>query len=216
MRPYDALLLDFGGVCLLNPAEMHEHLERRLGLPGGTFQWRGPADPLTDELWQRMTAGEGVTERQYWQLRAAEVGRAVGQEWTLADYMRHVFVPPEPWMVRAEAVDVVERALAAGYGVSVLTNDLRAFHGPHWELEVDLLQRMDHIVDCSDTGILKPDRRAYERAVEITGVPAERQLFVDDLPLNVQGAESVGMDAVWFDIAHPAESWAAVAARLGL
>ena len=107
-------------------------------------------------------------------------------------------------------------ARAARYGVSVLTNDLRAFHGPHWELEVDLLQRMDHIVDCSDTGILKPHRRAYERAVEITGVPAERQLFVDDLPLNVQGAEAAGMDAVWFDIAHAAESWAAVAARLGL
>lgn len=135
---------------------------------------------------------------------------------TLEDYMTLLYVPPRSGMVRREAIDVVDRALASGLGVSVLTNDLRAFHGPQWELGIDLLQRVDHIVDCSDTGVLKPDPQAYEHAVEVTGVPADRQLFVDDQPLNVEGAEAIGMDAIWFDFGHPAEAWAAIASRLGL
>ena len=47
---YDVLLLDFGGVCLLNPVEMHARTEAVLGLPAGTFEWMGPVDPDTDEL----------------------------------------------------------------------------------------------------------------------------------------------------------------------
>ena len=47
---YDVLLLDFGGVCLLNPVEMHARTEAVLGLPAGTFEWMGPVDPDTDWL----------------------------------------------------------------------------------------------------------------------------------------------------------------------
>jgi putative hydrolase of the HAD superfamily len=215
-RPYDTLLLDFGGVCLLNPVELHAHVENELGLPAGTFEWMGPVDPETDELWRRMVAGDGLSEREYWHQRAADVGRAAGREMTLHEYMRLLYVPPHADLVRPEAEDVVARAFQAGLGVSVLTNDLRAFHGPEWEHGIALLRRMDHIVDCSDTHILKPDPRAFERAVQITGVAADRLLFVDDQPLNVEGARGYGIDAVWFDVAHPLQAWAEIAARLGL
>lgn len=216
VRPYDTLLLDFGGVCLLNPVEMHGYVEDQLELPAGTFTWMGPVDPSTDELWRDMVAGVGVSEREYWQRRAADVGRAAGRTMDLREYMALLYTPARADIVRPEAIDVIHRARAAVIGVSVLTNDLRAFHGPHWELGIDLLQTVDHIIDCSDTHILKPDPRAYERAVEMTGVRVDRLLFVDDQPLNVEGAEAVGMDAVWFDVANPAKAWEDVARRLGL
>jgi putative hydrolase of the HAD superfamily len=212
----DTLLLDFGGVCLLSPIELHGHLEERLGLPAGTFTWLGPLDPSTDQLYRDMIDGVGVTERGYWHQRAADVGRAVGRAMALDEYMRLLYEPARPELVRPEAVDVVERAFAAGYGVSVLTNDLRAFHGPDWGDGIPLLQRVDHLVDCSDTGILKPDPRAFQRAVDIVGVPAERVLFVDDQPLNVAGAVEFGMQVQYFDIADAAGSWKQVAERLGV
>ncbi|MGI9606679.1 MAG: HAD family phosphatase, partial [Acidimicrobiales bacterium] len=62
---YDVLLLDFGGVCLLNPVELHERAESMLGLAQGTLDWLGPVDPSTDDLWQQMIAAEGITERDY-------------------------------------------------------------------------------------------------------------------------------------------------------
>lgn len=215
-RRHDVLLLDFGGVCLLNPVEMHQRTETVLGLPTGTFEWMGPVAPDTDPLWQRMIEGDGVTEREYWARRAAEVGEAAGRDISVRDYMTLLYDPPVPEMVRPEAIDVVTRARNAGLGVSVLTNDMRAFHGSEWEAGVDFLDLVDHIVDCSDTDVLKPDPRAYRRAVEIVGAEPGRVLFVDDQPLNVDGANDYGLDAVWFDIADPARSWASIADMLGL
>ena len=214
--PYEVLLLDFGGVCLVNPVELHARAEAALGLPAGTFTWLGPVAPETDPLWQEMVAGGGLSEREYWARRAADVGQAAGRELSLHQYMKILFDPPIPEMVRDEATDVVTRTRLAGYGVSILTNDMRAFHGQEWENAVDFLKLADHIVDCSDTNILKPDPRAYQRAVEIIGVEPSRVLFVDDQPLNVEGARAFGLGAVWFDVANPAASWTSVASLLGL
>ena len=161
-----------------------------------------------------MIDGETLTERQYWTQRAAEVGQAAGVETSRADYMRRLYDPPTPDLVRPGATRVVRGALAAGYGVSVLTNDMRDFHGREWEKGVPLLQAVDHIVDCSDTKILKPDPRAFTGACEIVGSEPDRILFVDDQPRNVQGAIDFGLHAMWFDIANADASWDEVAGRL--
>ena len=215
-RTYDVLLLDFGGVCLLNPVELHHVTESRLGLAPGTLEWMGPLDPATDPQWQAMIVGNGLTEREYWINRAAEIGRSVGIELSLTAYMRLMFDPPRAEIIRPEASAVVARARAAGLGVSVLSNDLRTFHGREWERGIEFLQDVDHIIDCSDTNILKPDPRAYERAVEIVSALPERILFVDDQPQNVEGAINVGLDATWFDIAKAKQAWHNVAVALGL
>ena len=215
-RRYDALLLDFGGVCLLNPVELHSVAEQRLGLASGSLTWLGPVDPSTDPQWRAMVAGEDLTERQYWADRAAEVGGAAGIELSLQGYMKLLYEPPRPELIRAGAVSVSSLARRAGLSVSVLTNDLRAFHGREWERRIPFLQDVDHIVDCSDTGILKPDRRAYERAIEFVGAVPQRILFVDDQPINVEGALAAGLDSIWFDIANAEQAWHDVAAKLGL
>ena len=204
-QPIEVLLLDLGGVCVLNPVELHAKTEQALGLAPGTLDWSGPLDPDNDELWQRMIVGDGLTERDYWRRRATEIGELAGQELSLREYMTIVYTPPSDDMIRAEAGVVVKAALAAGYGVSALTNDLRAFHGPVWQTKIAFFDLLDHLADCSDTDILKPDRRAYQRAVDIIGVAPERVLFVDDQPLNVEGARAFGMQVQWFDVAerHP-------------
>ena len=211
---FDVLLLDFGGVCLLHPVELHARAELFLGLPRGTFQWLGPVDPQTDPLWAQMVNGDGLSERDYWERRSVDVSTAAGRALSLRDYMALLYTPPVPEMIRPEATSVVTAALAAGYGVSVLTNDMRTFQGREWEQGVEFLGLVDHIVDCSDTDILKPDPRAFQRAVDIIGVTPTRVLFVDDQPLNVAGAERFGLHGQWFDIANAAKSWGDVATRL--
>jgi putative hydrolase of the HAD superfamily len=215
-RSHDALLLDLGGVCLFNPVELHSRTEEQLGLAPRSLDWFGPVAPETDRLWRDMVAGVGLTEREYWAQRAADVGAAAEREMSLHEYMTLLYEPPGPHLIRPAATDVVERARAAGYGVSVLTNDMRAFHGSEWEHGMEFFDHVDHIVDCSDTGILKPDPRAFDRAVEIVGVPADRMLFVDDQPLNVEGGREFGLDAVWFDIANATSAWDSIATMLGI
>lgn len=215
-RPYDLLLLDFGGVCLLNPVELHHVAEAKLGLPPGTFTWLGPLDPGSDPLWQELTAEAELRERDYWSARAAEVGAAAGRSLSVADYMRLLYWPPSDELIRPGCTRVVTAALGAGLGVSVLTNDLRAFHGPDWAAQISVLAQVDRVFDCSEIGILKPDRRAFTWALGESGHDPDRVLFVDDQPLSVDGARAVGIDALWFDIATPAACWNDVARRLGL
>ncbi len=215
-QSYDVLLLDFGGVCLLNPVELHHVTEKRLRLPPGTLKWMGPLDPRTDPAWQAMVAGKGITEREYWAERAAEVGKLAGIELSLTAYMRLMYEPARSELVRPEAAAVADRARAAGLGVSILSNDLRAFHGPQWEHSIKFLQGVDHIIDCSETNILKPDPRAYERAITTVSAPPERVLFVDDQPRNVEGAIDAGLDGRWFDIANATRSWYDIADTLEL
>ncbi len=225
-RAYDVLLLDFGGVCLLTPFEMHRHLERVTGLEPNSVTWMGPYDPASDDLWSELLVGTALDgtgsngsalhEREYWSRRAQMIGTLIGRPLSTSDYMRLLYEPPRNELVRHEAEVVVKAAQSGGVAVSVLTNDLRAFHGNQWEKSIPLLQAVDHIVDCSDTGILKPDPRAYQRAQEIVGVPAGRILFVDDQPLNVEGARAAGIDAFHFDVTQPTESWNRVRALVGV
>lgn len=218
-QPFDVLLLDFGGVCLVSPVEIHHIVERHLDLEPGTLTWRGPLDPTGDELYAQSIGDGGITERDYWAQRAAEVGRLAGLDEPLdtMGYMRIAYDAPGDELVRPEAVAVAEAARAAGLGVSVLTNDLRAFHGDEWVARIEFLATVDHVIDCSHAGYLKPDPRAYERALAQLGDPdPARVLFVDDQPLNVSGAEALGITSQFFDIADAAGSWKQVVERLGL
>lgn len=204
------LLLDFGGVCILSPVELHRHTEKNLGLPERILTWMGPVDPSTDPLWRALLAEE-LTERAYWQRRADEVGRLAGRHpFSVEDYFRACFDLPEEVMIRRAATATIAKARAAGRKVGVLTNDLQAFHGKAWVDRLSFFANVDALVDASTTGILKPDPRAYQQALDALGVAAADVLFVDDQPRNVAGARALGIETIHFDIAHPDASWQAV------
>ena len=95
-----------------------------------------------------------------------------------------------------------------GLRTGILTNDMRDFNEPGWSDRVEFVQRVDAVTDGSITGVLKPDPRAYEIAVEALGVSPASTLFIDDQPFNIEGAQSVGLQTVWFDVTDPVGSYA--------
>jgi len=211
------LLLDFGGVCLRNPVELHRELERALGLPPNTFTWMGPIDPSTDPLWRQLLAGE-ISEPAYWQQRARDVGDAAqrGSAWTLQDYIRVCFDLPETTIIRDGARAIVADVRAAGGKVGILTNDLLAFHGQGWVDSIAFLRDMTSITDAAKLGVMKPDPRAYAQALADLGVGKDDVVFVDDQPRNVVGGRAFGLTTVAFDVAHPDASWAQTRRLLGM
>jgi len=53
------------------------------------------------------------------------------------------------------------------------------------------------------TGVLKPDPLAFTAALNRLGVEAQRTIFIDDTPANVQGARAIGLNALLFqDVGH--------------
>lgn len=204
-----ALVLDFGGPVIRTPFELRAQGERAAGLAPGALTWTGPFDPSSDADWRTMQEG-GITEREYWQRRADEFAALTGAPPTYNGLLAGMYGADESELVRPEAVALIADARRRGMAVGVLTNDLRAFHGPEWVERMTVLSTVDVIVDGSIEKVLKPDPAIYHLLTTRLGVAAADCLFVDDQPGNVAGARAVGMSAVWFDVTDPQASFAEV------
>ncbi|MDI3313840.1 MAG: HAD family phosphatase [Mycobacterium sp.] len=210
-----ALVFDFGGPVLLTPFEAVRGLERRLGLAPGTFDWTGPFDPARDPLWRSMLAGR-ISEQEYWAARAGEVAAVTGRP-GLRAMMAQLYPADEvDALIRPQACDTVRAAKAAGLRTAVLTNDLASYFDDDWIGRVGFLHEVDVVIDCSRTGVLKPDPAAYRPVLDAFGVPAGSVLFVDDQPRNTDAARALGMATLLFDVTRPARSYREIIRTLRL
>ncbi len=211
-----ALLLDFGSVISVSVFERHRETEVTLGLPPETLTWLGPIDPSTDMLWQSMQRDE-ITERDYWAIRARELGASIGErEWTVRAMLTRTRQTDPNAVVRPGMVKLIRRARANGILVGILSNELELFYGPEFLSQMSVLKDMAVIVDATHTGILKPDRRAYQLAVEELKTRHDEVLFVDDQMRNVVGAAKAGLQVQYFDLRDINGNIAAIATRLNL
>lgn len=211
-----ALLLDFGSVISVSVFERHRDTEALLGLPAGSLGWMGPMAPDTDPLWQAMQRDE-ITERNYWESRARELGEAVGEPgWDVLTMLTRVRQTDPNAVVRPRMKTLIRQARAQGIRVGILSNELELFYGKEFLSRMDILGEMEVIVDATHNHILKPDPRAYALAVEALALKPEEILFVDDQFRNIAGAVKAGLQTQYFDLRDISGNIAAVAARLGL
>ncbi|MHA6793665.1 HAD family hydrolase [Pseudonocardia bannensis] len=210
-----ALLLDLGGTVFRSGSEMMGIYGELEPAVRSVVARRGPLGPEPDELWDAMLREE-ITEREYWARRSDEIGAALGRDWTIQEFMHTLYTLPGEPMMRPEAAALISDAQAAGVRIGALTNDLKAFHGDGSMSQDPFIGQLDVLVDGSVTGILKPDPRAYEMALEQLDRPPSEIVFVDDMPWNVAGAAKAGMIALQLDLARPELVFDAVREHLEL
>ena len=215
MPPARGLLLDVGVVFFKSAWEIADDYERLRGLPPGTVVGRGPLDRDGDALWDRYLAGE-ITERDYWltfAAKAQENGAPLDGHPTL---MRAMFQQPGVEAVRPEGIDLVDRCIAAGLRVGILTNELMDFQGRAWVEAQPWFASFPVLVDSSELGARKPAPEPYLVAIDLIGMPAEEIVFVDDNPTYVRGGLDVGLRSILLDVRDPAAAFDAAARELGL
>ncbi len=117
---------------------------------------------------------------------------------------------PDAPVDRPEAIALVRDARASGVVTAILSNEI----DPSWVAEHPVLGEVDHVVACADNRIFKPDRRAFQRCLLLSGQAAEGTLVVDDEADNVTTASGLGMDTVLFDVHNPTASWRTVRSRV--
>ncbi len=210
-----ALVLDFGGVISRTLFETHHVTEQALGLASGTLTWRGPFDPASDPLWVDMQENR-ITERDYWNIRIAEISNRFGEHWEMSDFVRRARGDDPISTMRPEAVKTIEVAAMAGKRLAILSNELDLFYGKGFTSRFPLLSVFEVVVDATYTGILKPDPRAYRLCLDALKLPADQCVFVDDQRRNIDGADRVGMSTVHFDVRAPRDSFARALTLLGL
>ena len=89
------------------------------------------------------------------------------------------------------------RSLRPGYKTGMISNAWSELR--HWlELKWRIADAFDHIVISAEVGVLKPDPRIYHLALNGLGVAPDETIFIDDFRENVEGALSLGMQAIHF------------------
>jgi putative hydrolase of the HAD superfamily len=196
MRAAHGLLLDIGGVVLHGPQPLVPLLAAQYPAMQSALDAYGGMGSDRDELWQRMLRHE-VTERDYWAQRAAELGATLGQQWATRDLINRLYaeIPREVWLNTA-MVDLMRDARSADLPLAALTNDLSYFHGADWAPRQDFFALFDVIIDAADTGVLKPDPRAFEAGADALGMAPSDIVFLDDMPWNVSAAAAFGLRAI--------------------
>lgn len=97
-----------------------------------------------------------------------------------------------------ESLAAVRRASELGQ-VTLLTNN-GALVGKHLKtLAPELVELFgDHLFTSSHYGARKPNPVVFERVLEAYGVAAENAFFADDMRVNIEGAESIGITGYRF------------------
>ena len=124
-----------------------------------------------------------------------EFAAGVVEEWGLP-YTAAQFLEIFPTWLEGpfEGAEQLVRDASARVGVGCLSNtNALQWDGmiSHWPLSA----LFEHRFLSFDLGAVKPDPGIYTLVVECLPVPPGRVLFLDDNPLNVEGADAAGLRA---------------------
>jgi epoxide hydrolase-like predicted phosphatase len=178
-----ALLVDFGGVLTTNVFQSFRAFCASEGLDPDALIEVFRTRPEAQEAVRAVETG-AISEEEF----SARLGGLLGLARTdgLVDRLL-------AGLGRDEAmVAAVRRARAAGVRTGLVSNSLGT---GRYDRSV-FPELFDGVVISGEVGLRKPEPEIYLLAAERVGVAPEACVFVDDLRVNCQGAEAVGMTAV--------------------
>ena len=174
------VVFDLGGVLL----QLRDPVETfRLDISEGEFLKRWLRSPSVREF------ERGATD-------AESFARAIVDEMKLVMHWKEFLKCFDAWPERLfpETEGLLD-AIPAGIGRALLSNT-NAAHWGRKDISSALSGKLDRLFLSFDTGLVKPDREAFDQVVAAYGNPARTFLFLDDNPLNVAAAIDAGMTAV--------------------
>ena len=74
----------------------------------------------------------------------------------------------------------------------------------------------EQVIDVVTLGVRKPHPRTYTTTADRMGLHVSECLFVDDMAVNLEGAEAVGMPGYFFDHTRVAASCSDLVSYLNL
>jgi putative hydrolase of the HAD superfamily len=182
--PIRAVIFDVGGVIVHEKSHDKRHeWEARLGLPQGQLK----QVVFGSEAAAHAATGE-VSEQDVWK----EVGGQLGlREDQLPELQRDF------WAGEQLDTDLVQfiQSLRPRCKIGIISNawsDARFFHNSKFKMNT----WVDAAVYSAEVKLVKPDPRIYQLALSQLGVRADESVFVDDVLVNVEAAQAVGMKGV--------------------
>ena len=79
-----------------------------------------------------------------------------------------------------------------------LLSDTNEIHFGYVKKTVEVVRLFDQCIVSYQVGAMKPEPRIYQEALRRSRLPAEACVFIDDRPVNVDGARRVGIHGIQF------------------
>ena len=141
--------------------------------------------------------------------KKASIG-LISEEQHWRDVARRLEQPESDWQSIADAffggdkidrdmlafIDSVRPAIKTGV-ISNAWNGLRDYMRKN-----GFLAPFDDVIVSAEVGIVKPDARIYQLALDKFGIQPEEAVFVDDMPENIAACQALGMQGVQFKTAE--------------
>ncbi|MCE2529612.1 MAG: HAD-IA family hydrolase [Acidimicrobiia bacterium] len=106
---------------------------------------------------------------------------------------------------RPEVVATIE-VLGRRFRQATLSNDSSEWMGYGWWDTWPFAHLFEHVIDVVTLGVRKPHPLTYTTTADRMGLSVSECLFVDDMQINLDGAEAVGMPGFFFDHTRVAAS----------
>ncbi len=185
-----ALMVDFGGVLYMPPDQRYlRRWEKILGIKDDGVFKEFFAPPGKSEFAHKIFTGE---------ISEMEILKNIGLQWRLS-----------PWLVKfirkrsfskkrfnRPMADLI-RTLRPRYLTAILSNagDLdRQIFNEAYGIET----LVDKVIISAEVGLAKPDPRIFKLALDLLNLQPAETIFVDDLAVNVDAANQLGIRAIQF------------------
>jgi putative hydrolase of the HAD superfamily len=186
----ETIIFDFGGVLYKMPDPKQVNRWTKLfGFRGNAEVAEILANPHESQLVKDMCLGK-IPEEQVWDM--------MHSKWrikpTLLRRFQNQFFSKR--FLNKELVRFMED-FKGSFQLGILSNA----GDQSRSLMVDVLhldRTVDEIIISAEEGVIKPDRKIYQIAMDRLETPAENILFLDDYAPNVVAANNFGMHAIQF------------------
>jgi HAD superfamily hydrolase (TIGR01509 family) len=184
MSTISVVLFDLGNVLIsIHP----ERFAATLGIDHRSDQSRRLQ---VVQLMQRYERGELETDRFFEQLGQVFSGKFSRQR--LTEALEKVLGNPIEGMP-----DLLQR-VASSVPVGMVSNTNET-HFEYCRRNFTFLSIIPHHFLSWKLRVMKPDAAYYARVLEQLALPANRIVFIDDIPENVEGAKQAGMVGIVFE-----------------
>lgn len=185
-KKYDLLILDYGGVYSFDydPASFNQIMLDVFGRQPNEQQKKRIVEVAT------LLGTNTITTEDYISRVAQIMQSSIPNTQTYEDAVVSHGFPPSPVMV-----GLVRDVRKAGVKVSLLS-DMYLF-----ELErmrpTGRYEGFDYTSFSSEIGYMKSSLEAFKTTLDHFAVAPQKTLFVDDVPLFIENAKTLGLDTLW-------------------
>lgn len=189
---FECIFWDFGGVFTGSPFYASGNYSNQLGVETQELikLVLGYGLEDGDHHWHRLERGE-ISMKHATKEIITSIENSGIKGFEIRDFFKSIGGASES----TEAMfNAVRRFKEMGLSQYILSNNIREFSSSWKSMLPDGL--FDGIIDSSEVGVRKPNPKIFDLALQISGIPAAKTIFLDDYLEHVTVANNLGIKSI--------------------